>query len=186
MPVETIKVSDNVVIEIHQDEDAESPANWDNLGEITYKGHGRHVLGTEAVDDDRFTEISRKIQTGQYIGIPVYAYVHGQATIKAAYENPFGCPWDSGWSGWVYTTREKALQEYGGKRITKSIREKVYSVLRAEVETFDQYLRGEVYGWVLKVDGEQVDSCWSYYGVDAAKSDALSEAQRFVEPAELA
>jgi hypothetical protein len=179
--MKTIEINDRVKIRIEHDEDAESPGQWSNLGEITYKGHGRYCLGTEGVSDERFGEISRKVRDGEYIGMPVYAYVHGSATIKAAWSNPFGCPWDSGRSGWVYTTREKALKEFGGKRVTKALREKVYNVLRSEVETFDMYLQGDVYGWIVEVDGEEVDSCWGCWGFDYAESEARAAAAQYVE-----
>lgn len=32
---------------------------------------------------------------------------------------------------------------------------------KAEVKAWE---RGEVYGWIVKEQGEHVDSCWGYYG----------------------
>ena len=54
--------------------------------------------------------------------------------------------------------------------------------LRGEVEAFDQYLRGDVYGVIVQrvkrdedgdeVDTEELDSCWGFYGLDYAREEA--------------
>lgn len=179
----TIQIDDRVSILIKYDTDSESPASWDNLGQITYNARSRYVLGTEGVSNDRFDEIERKVMSGEYIGIPVYAYVHGGSTIRAARSNPFTCQWDSGRSGWAYCTKDAALQEYGNKIVTKAVREKALKCLISEVETFDMYLRGEVYGFEVVVDGEVVDSCWGIYGLDEAEAEARQSAQYAVAAA---
>jgi hypothetical protein len=59
--------------------------------------------------------------------------------------------------------------------------------LRGEVETFDQFLRGEVYGYVTEqlVDGEweQRDSCWGIYELDYARKCGTDAAMDIVEAA---
>ena len=60
--------------------------------------------------------------------------------------------------------------------ITDVQSDKATDMLRGEVETYDQYLRGEVYGYVVEkkvgcaccghVEIEEVDSCWGFYGDD--------------------
>jgi hypothetical protein len=48
-------------------------------------------------------------------------------------------------------------------------------VLAGEVKTFDQYLRGDVYGYVVTdPDGNEVDSCWGLYGIEDAEQEARS------------
>ena len=54
--------------------------------------------------------------------------------------------------------------EWGVKRISKKIREKVFEVLQAEVKEYDYYLRGEVYGYEITKDGKDIDSCWGFIG----------------------
>lgn len=71
--------------------------------------------------------------------LPLYLYNHSGLTINTT---GFSCPWDSGQVGWIYTTKER-FDKFGsdwGKR-------KEY--LLGEVETYDQYLRGEVYKFTL-------------------------------------
>lgn len=184
MTLKTIEISEDLRVRINYDPEPDNPKNWDNLGEITYNGRSRYVLGTEGIDNDRFDEISRQVRDGKLIGIPVWAYVHSGSTIRAAWENPFGCPWDSGRSGWVYVSREKVLEEYQATRITKALRERVYGVLRAEVETFNQYLNGDVYGYMVErlVDGEWeiADSCWGFYGLKDCEEQGRAAAEALI------
>lgn len=63
------------------------------------------------------------------------------------------------------------------------------NVLQGEVETYDQYLTGQVYGYRLfKITepdfdpdsddpedfGDEKDSCWGYYGLDDLKKEIAS------------
>ena len=171
-PIETIDIGPDLRVLIFQDEDAESPAYWDTLGQITYKQGARECLGTEAIDADRFNEIARLIRKGELVGLPVYGYVHSGATISTT---PFSCPWDSGRSGWAYCTAEKAKAEFAGQA---HWRKAALKCLQGGVETFAQFLEGEVYGYVVErtrvnADGdtlveETLDSCWGMYGLEYA------------------
>jgi hypothetical protein len=57
----------------------------------------------------------------------------------------FSCPWDSGQVGWTFVSKKKVREEYGVKRISQELIEKVTEVLVGEVKTFDMYLTGELY-----------------------------------------
>lgn len=125
-----------------------------------------------------------------FLHLPLYLYDHSGITMSTG---SFSCPWDSGQVGFIYVSKKKAREEYGP--LTKKNLERVYTYLRGEVETYDQYLRGDVYGFVLKkvtpagygkaecgaddlecvqvYEGEKVeetDSCWSFYGSDPAEN----------------
>ena len=53
--------------------------------------------------------------------------------------------------------------------------------LEGEVETYDDYLTGNVCGFVVEDDdGEHVDSCWGFYGTEGQK-EAMSEAKGIVD-----
>jgi hypothetical protein len=135
------------------------PYDGDTVSQIAYMKSSRYTLGTEAVNHERMDEIRDGIEDGTYIGLPVFAYVHGGATIRAG--SGFSCPWDSGQSGFVYCDREQALSEF-------KTEEAVIECLKAEVKLFDAYLTGEVYGYrLLDKDGEELESCWGFYGDDA-------------------
>lgn len=182
----TIAVNATLRIQIKYDQDVESPASWDNFGEIAYCSH-REVLGTEDVSRERLDEISKGIRDGSLIGMAVFAYIHSGATIATT---PFSCQWDSGQSGFVYCTKEKAIKEFGKKIMTAAVMEKARRCLQGEVKTFDQYLTGDIYGFVLErvildEDGdeestEELDACWGYYGMDSAIEEAQLSAEQMV------
>jgi hypothetical protein len=168
---------------LYYDQDAEGPDNWDNLGTITYAKRSSYVLGNKAVDAEEDAEIAQKVESGEYIGTPVYAYVHSGATISTS---SFSCPWDSGRSGWVYVSRADVRKEYSCKRISKKTREKAERVLRGEVKTYAQYLEGDVYGIIITdPDGEEVDSCWGFYGFNYAKEEAERMLKEHNRPVQL-
>ena len=102
------------------------------LGAITYKDSSRYRLGNEPVSLEKFEAITRGIERGDLIGLPVYAYVHSGATIATT---PFSCPFDSGRSGWVYCTLEAALEYGHGK---PDPLEYARERMRLDVRNFDE------------------------------------------------
>jgi hypothetical protein len=172
MTIETVTLSETVRARIEQDNDPMSPDDWDNLGSIAYVST-RNTLGTERVSRGRLDEIAAGIRDGSLIGMPVYAYIHSGATVST---KPFSCPWDSGQSGFVYVTKEKAIKEFGNKILTARIKANVLKCLVNEVEAYDQYLTGDVYGVVVehRVGGAWVEaeSCWGMYGLEYAREEA--------------
>jgi hypothetical protein len=163
---------DNLQAEIHYDTD---PCKPDTACTITYNSRSRYVLGNTTADADRDDEIARKVRDNEYIGMPVFAYVHGSVAIEAAYTNPFHCDWDSGRSGWAYMTKAEVRSYFGVRRVTKAVKEKALKSIRSSVEVYSAYLNGEVYGFIIRdtSTGESVDSCWGYYGMDFVKSEAM-------------
>ena len=104
---------------------------------------------------------------------PLYIYDHSGITIST---KPFSCRWDSGQYGWIVLPKEvyaKNFPTFRG-RWTKKQLEAADKVIEAEVEVFDQYLRGDVYGFrVLDKEGEEEDSCWGFYGDDIRENGIL-------------
>lgn len=181
----------NYVIEVIQDEDAESPrTSFDNLGKMVCS-HGRYFLGDEQlnVDDYNSWEEAKKDLVEDGLCLDLYLYDHSGITISTS---PFASRWDSGQVGFIYVSKEDIRNIYGVKKVTKKIREKVLEALQAEVETYDQYLMGDIYGFkmwkikdsyleymkkenidiedldinVLQYHGEELNSCWGFYGDD--------------------
>ena len=189
---------------IQTDDDSESSREWDNLGTMVCF-HSRYNLGDEQLKGDHFDwlagivdnlysrdteqwdEFIDDIQQGQEeaverawdliyakaIILPLYLYDHGGITMSTG---SFSCPWDSGQVGWIYVLKEVVRKEYDKKRISRQLRDRVIRVLEGEVETYDQYLRGDVYGFQIfetkqcetcgNEEEEIIDSCWGFYGED--------------------
>jgi len=147
-------------IKIYLDEDPENPRTaWDNFGHMICF-HSRYNLGDKhdmSLEDAKELEKSKDV-----ISLPLYLYDHSGLTIRTY---PFSCPWDSGKIGFVYVTKEEVRKEYSCKLVTKEIKEKVINLLRSEVEEYNNYLTGEVYGYRIVDDNEEErDSCWGFFG----------------------
>lgn len=160
----------NHIIKIYPDDMLESPRQWDNLGKMICF-HNRYNLGDK--HDFSIDEFKEFISKGKdIISLPLYLYDHSGITMNTT---GFFCLWDSGQVGRIYCTKEQALKEFGGKYMTRKLKDKAKEVLLAEVETYDKYLRGDVVGYVVCDEaGEPLDSCWGYYDIEDATEEAKS------------
>lgn len=145
---------------------------FDNLGTMLCS-HPRYQLGDEPgiSPDDAFERLTSE----PCVWLNVFMYEHSGIALNTS---GFQCPWDSGQVGVIYITYEQARHEYGWKRITERRKARLIEYLKGEVETYSRYLNGEVYGYTIEnSDGEELDGCWGFYGID----DAISEANNFME-----
>ncbi len=180
------------LIEIFPDINSDNPRNWDNLGTMICF-HGRYDLGDKHGYDHKdysgWEELEKTIVEDNNVGVilPLYLYDHSGLSISTT---PFSCVWDSGKIGFICVSKEKILKELGGKIVTKKLKEKVVEVLKAEVETYDQYIRGDIYGYTIsKVTTcehghehtEELDSVWGYYGEDECMKDAEAIVRYYME-----
>lgn len=122
------------------------------------------------------------------IALPLYLYDHSGITISTG---SFSCPWDSGQVGFIYAP-VSMFDSKGFLLGDHDIKEDVIRrILTEEVKTYDQYLTGNIYGYKIvklsdedldnedreDITGEELDSCWGFYGSDYC----LDEARRTVE-----
>lgn len=166
MLVKEIK-SGNKTVQIFQDEYPSNPReDWDNLGTMVCF-HGRYELGDKKHgfrqgDYNSWAELKRAMEKEGYVAIlPIYLYDHSGLSLSTS---PFSCRWDSGQVGFIGVTKEKIRKDFQVKRVTKEIIEKATAVLEGEVKTQDDYVAGRVYGFKSFEDGEEVDSCWGFFG----------------------
>ena len=180
----TYEISNTKELKIFQDDNAESPRTFcDPLGSMVCF-HGRYNLGDEHDFDspEEFRECINEKDIA--VILPLYLYDHSGITMSTT---PFSCSWDSGQVGWIYVTKETVRKEFGVKRISKKLIKRLTKYLTGEVEVFDQYLTGEVYGFQLVKKTtcgscmdtleEVVDSCWGFYGSDLTKNGILDHLQ---------
>lgn len=186
-------------INITQDENAESPREWDNLGKMLCF-HKRYTLGDESLHEnysydkdckmenitdecsgwDEIEEVLKK-EFQAVVVMPLWLYDHGGLSMKTCRHGYHG-GWDCGQVGFVFATRKDILENYGCKKITKKIIERVENVLMAEVETYSQYLNGEVYGFNIEDKGGNfLDCCYGFYGWDFEENGLLSEARDAID-----
>lgn len=97
--------------------------------------------------------------------LPLYLYDHSGITMSTS---PFSCPWDSDQVGFIY-----AMKDYADKETPDPVK-----YLEGEVKEYDQYLTGEIYGYIVEDPEEYVDedSCWGFYGYDYCLEEAKSVA----------
>ena len=167
---------------------------------------------------------------------PLNLYEHSGMTISTSNAYPYNDRWDSSPVGFAYVTKQTVFKECGGIPVrdengeymmvehkheghpsTYSVKtipltdenwkERAEMAVDDEVETYDYYLRGEVYGYtleekvhykdetrcphcneIIKVDEyddwEEVDSCWGFYGSCLEENgilDSISSDLKFKE-----
>jgi len=159
----------HVELKIVPEDDPMDPRDsFDNLGKMVC-WHKRYRLGDahEFHSPEAFQE---EINDKNAIILPLYLLDHSGLSIST---RSFGDPWDSGQVGWIYATLEDIRKEFKVKRISKKLRKKVEESLENEVRIYDDYLRGDVWGFVLEKvfdcechEGyrEHIDSCFGFYG----------------------
>lgn len=177
-PIELIEMG-NRKLEIYLDDNPLNPrTEMDNLSQM-FCFHRRYNLGDNhnyRSDDfsnwGDFKDFLAK-EYNPVIILPLYLYDHSGINIRTT---PFPCPWDSGQVGYVLILKDKVKKEYGCKRISNKLKKKLEEMLLSEVNIYDEYLTGSVYGYILYENEEEVDRCWGFYGFDHNKSGLLDNA----------
>lgn len=167
-------------IAIYTDDDAPSPRDdFDHAGTMVC-WHNRYTLGDKDGENQIRADLgdlcpdypepgdlyNAAIEAGFHV-LPLYLYDHSGITMNVS---GFVCPWDSGQVGFIYMTPEKA-KEWGADDPEKC--------LRAEVEEYDMYLTGQVYGYIVthKKNDTYDESCWGFFGEEYVKEEAESVAE---------
>lgn len=123
-----------------------------------------------------------RAEHGARVVLAVDAHIHSDITIKAVdvASRGFSDPWDSGRAGFVCDTEEArercGCEDWDADQIREAI--------KAEVEEYDRYLRGEVFHVTVKVGDEVLDSCGGFIGHEYAREqaeDLLTGALEIVE-----
>jgi hypothetical protein len=213
---EKFKLKNGNILYIIQDENPSNPRGDDNLGTMICF-HNRYDLGDseesktyndteelfeylanisvhdlqengENLSRMQAWEIVMKRANENAIILPLALYNHSGLTMwignkPSSFDSG---KWDSGQIGWIYVTRDKIKQEYSGDGGRTD--EQIIEYLTNEVQTYDQYLKGDVYGfkivkpvtktWVCKETKEEkveteeqdINSCWGFFGTKHDKN----------------
>jgi hypothetical protein len=182
--VDTIEL-DNITINIYPEEDLfESPRDWDNLGTMACF-HRRYDLGDkhDFYNPDDLMEFLHE-NNGKIIALPLYLLDHSGITMRAGdnVRDFIACDsagWDWGMVGYIFVTYATLRKEYNKKRLSKSVLAKARKILLQEVETYDQYLTGDVYWYQTTCNhcNEQLDSCGGFYGHDWKENGLMEYAK---------
>lgn len=155
-------MSEHFSISIVQDEYAPNPRDaFDNLSRFYCPSSSRYISGgttdleiSELYDSDN---LRREIRALKRAG-----------AVVVEFENPH--------IGTCYAviTREQVINEYGDDSRTSLYHAR--QCAKGEIEEWLHFVNDEVYGYVITNDetGEEVSSCWGYYGYDYCMEEAKS------------
>lgn len=165
-------------IKIAQDTDAQNPLEDFDMFGTFYHWHRRGFVGTDmSRKQEEMQELIDRTRNAGGIIIPVFLYEHSGQTISAV---PFSCPWDSGTVGVWIATPEEIRKEYDA--IDDAAQAKATELIKSQIKTVDDYLTGNIYGFMIEdAEGNDVDSCWGFYGDYNAEGGALAEAKSIAE-----
>jgi len=193
-------------IEIHTDFDPFNPRHeYDHPGSTVCIWHRRHALSDKGApespeamvrmmigelynNDDKIAELedmdwgaalAQMVNEFPKLVVQlIYMYDHSGITIStgsfSAYD-PGG--WDSGPVGFIYAMPKDVDKEWGGD--PKQARE----CLESEIEEYDNYLTGQVYGYIINPDSNiNNESCWGFNGkIEYVKQEAEAVAKSISE-----
>lgn len=185
---ETIDVGGGYSVQPVHEPHCESPREWDKLTTMITM-HRRYTIGDKhSYTPSMFSgweEFRKQLERDYNIVAiqPLYMYDHGMISIstRTFFGRAHHAEWDSGQIGWVFITRKAVKNRMGWKRITKGRKEQLRKWMNQEVEEYDAWQRGECYGFIVKYDGEDVDSCFGYIGDNGFKHMMEFEAFSFIE-----
>lgn len=185
---------------IEQDQFSEDPRSWDNIGTMLCC-HRDYQLGDcnsnrdtelqlaeicrkygksdEEIDEMTFAEeVQFILNQDNVCGLPLWLYDHSGISISTGRV----CPWDSSFVGLIFVEKDFYLAQMYLKD-EEGWKEKAKETLKSEIETYSDFLEGNVYQWTLyeptvvirqsmdgkelsrKIDeeGEAVDSMGGFY-----------------------
>lgn len=151
------------VARIYYDESPESPDGWCNIGTLEYSDrHGRASHGTMPRYWDEYG--IENVLPDALVILPVRAYDDRNGTVLDVADS-----WEDA-NGWIYATDSCACGCGSKHDMTP---EQVRAALVAELAAWQQWAQGDVYGVVVyDRAGTEVDSCWGFYGLEWAETEA--------------
>lgn len=135
-------------------------------------------------------DLNEKLQlideTGEIAILPISMYEHSGITLwLGSTDGHPDARWDCSSIGFVYVEKSTAEKEgmlNPGEKYDNDWKKWAYDMMEGEMETYDQFCRGEVYGYMIEDEnGEEASDellcgCWGYYG-DQGKKDMIEEAK---------
>ena len=163
-------------IDIEQNEDAQSPDEWGNDDAFVVYDHSYFYVKREGFDPTEIfdhTNNNGKMFYDGYHVFPLYAYIHGGVALSVGDHNFPDARWDVSMKGFVLVKKTKGWTWR---------KDKAFKVAESITEEWNQYLRGDVYGYKVTSEDDEFDdvieSCWGFYG---DHEDCMTEAVSVVE-----
>ena len=151
-------------ISIHWDEDAQSPAEWDDTGLLLVHYHRDFWITADEIiteDNTRALYQGEKIaQMKDYWLYPVAALIHSGVwlSLGQSFAGDSG-GWDTSHVGLILVSKKEWPTRKGKRGADQAA--------RSLLDEWNSYLSGDVYGYMITAseeDGKHLGSCWGFYG----------------------
>lgn len=157
-----------LTVEIHQDTDVESPTEFGDAGLFLVSGHRDFYVpepGEKRIHDDWETIVERYKKTHWIF--PIEAYIHSGVVLAFSQRGNFpDRQWDVSQIGGIFASKKEW-------RLSASARKAAEGLLN----TWNQYLSGDVWGYVVGDDTPFEESCWGFFGLDYCREQAKEIAE---------
>ena len=141
------KLKSGNILRVEQDINAESPNTWSNEDMFLVYEHRDFTVKREGFIPDIINEYlqddpnERSMEFDDYYIFPVDAYIHSGVHLSLSDTESYPDPdrrWDVSTTGFVLVKKEKELSEDKAKEYAEGL-----------LETWNQYLSGDVYGFTV-------------------------------------
>lgn len=107
------------------------------------------VSDSDDLSSDVNSKLMEIVKSKGLVILPLNLYDHGGISMSTS---SFSCPWDSGQVGWIYATPAAIKENFIVKdgETPDDIRERATACLESEVETYNAFLTGQVYGFEVE------------------------------------
>jgi hypothetical protein len=160
-------VHQGVTVNIYQDTDAESPNGWGDENLFLVSGHRDFYVMPPPDRQREDWETIYERYRGTHWVFRIEAYIH--SGVRLAFSRTGNFPdrqWDVSQVGAIFAAKSEW-------RLSKS----ALKAATYHLEAWNQYLGGEVYGYVVDEDGPNEDSCWGFYGLEYCEQQAKEVAE---------
>lgn len=172
--------------------------------ETTYRGETyKHYIDADtSLDDDKIASqmedelgLDEKLQlveeTGEVVMLPISMYEHSGITLWLGSKwSHYDAQWDCSSIGFAYVEKSTAKNEgmlNPGEAYHNDWKEWAYAMMKDEMKTYDQFVRGEVYGYMIEdEEGEEASNnllcgCWGFYDKDEMIMEAKSNIDAYLK-----
>lgn len=168
-PVEVIEYK-GINIEVIPDENTESPDEWGDDGIFLVGFHREFTVKRDGFGQDVVGELleSRKKSYGKYWVFGLEAYIHSGVALALASEGNFpDRQWDVSLLGMVFVSKKHWKTRAEAKKGAEGL-----------IESWNDYLGGNVYGFDIPEIGESV---WGFYGDYNESGGLVDEAKGMID-----
>jgi len=169
-------------------EEIPDPVDW-LIDKISYTDKGVQrlckMLNCKMYSNE-FKDYLESVFAKRYIAYKLYLYDHSSQSISTQSFNGRAqhAEWDSGQVGYIYCTITEAKAEGWNKKwlAGRSIRQAALDIMQGEIDVFDNYMQGNVYGFktIDPEDDTDIDSCCGFFG-DPKESGLIDEAESSID-----